>query len=52
VIIAGLDRFGTALVRTAAGEEHVDTTVVGTVSAGDLLLVHAGSAIARLGESA
>jgi hydrogenase maturation factor len=52
VIAAGLDRFGTALVRTPAGEEQVDTTLLGEVTAGDLLLVHAGSAIARVGEPA
>jgi hypothetical protein len=39
----------TALVRTARGPEHVDTTLVGPVSTDDLLLVHAGTAIARVG---
>jgi len=34
-----------ARVRTAAGLEDVDTTLVGDVGAGDLLLVHAGTAI-------
>lgn len=38
----------TATVRTAGRTERVDVTLVGAVSAGDLLLVHAGSAIARL----
>ena len=42
-------QFGTALVRTATGEEQVDTTLVGEVAAGDLLLVHAGSALTRVG---
>ena len=37
-----------ALVRTAAGEEVVDVTLVGEVRADDLLLVHAGAAITRL----
>jgi hypothetical protein len=41
--------FAAALVRTAGGEERVDTTLVGDVAPGDLLLVHAGSAIARMG---
>jgi hypothetical protein len=52
VVVADLDRFGTALVRTATGEEQVDTTLVGPVAPGDLLLVHAGSAITRVGEPA
>ncbi|MCU1453521.1 MAG: hypothetical protein JWN46_1667 [Acidimicrobiales bacterium] len=34
-----------ATVRTAAGIERVDTTMVGPVHAGDLVLVHAGTAI-------
>lgn len=34
-----------ATVRTAAGVEQVDTMMVGEVHAGDLLLVHAGTAI-------
>ena len=38
----------TAAVRTAKGPETVDTTIVGPVAAGDLVLVHAGSAIAIL----
>ena len=36
---------GPARVRTATGREQVDTTLVGPVAAGDLLLVHAGAAI-------
>jgi hydrogenase maturation factor len=40
--------FGLALVRTATGEEEIDTTLVGAVQAGDLLLVHAGSALTLL----
>jgi hydrogenase maturation factor len=39
------DGDGDALVRTADGEEEVDTTLVGPVAVDDLLLVHAGSAI-------
>jgi hypothetical protein len=38
----------TASVRTAAGQEVVDTTLVGPVGRGDLLLVHAGTAIVVL----
>ena len=41
--------FGTALVRTATGTEQIDTTLVGEVTAGDLLLVHAGSALTKVG---
>ena len=39
-----------ALVRTAAGEEAVDVTLLGEVARGDLVLVHAGTAIARIGD--
>ncbi|HET9874269.1 MAG TPA: HypC/HybG/HupF family hydrogenase formation chaperone [Mycobacterium sp.] len=38
----------TARVRTAGGVEDVATSLVGPVSAGDLVLVHAGTAISRL----
>ncbi|MHB1615311.1 MAG: HypC/HybG/HupF family hydrogenase formation chaperone [Actinomycetes bacterium] len=41
-----------ALVRTATGEEHIDTTMVGEVSPGDLVLVHAGVALTRLEQEA
>lgn len=37
-----------ALVRTAAGDEAVETSLVGPVAVGDLLLVHAGMAISRV----
>jgi hypothetical protein len=37
-----------ALVRTAKGEEWVDTAIVGEVRINDLILVHAGAAITRL----
>lgn len=37
-----------ALVRTADGEEAVDVTVIAPVAHGDLVLVHAGTAITRL----
>jgi hypothetical protein len=39
---------GRALVRTADGEEWVDTTILGDVGVNDLILVHAGAAITRL----
>lgn len=37
-----------ARVRTAGGLESIDTTLIGTPRPGDLLLVHAGSALALL----
>jgi hypothetical protein len=37
-----------ALVRTANGEEWVDTTILGEIRVNDLVLVHAGAAITRL----
>jgi hypothetical protein len=37
-----------ALVRTANGEEWVDTSLLGEVRTNDLVLVHAGAAITRL----
>jgi len=39
-------------VRTGEGVEVVDTTLVGPLRAGDLVLVHAGSAITVVGEEA
>jgi hypothetical protein len=42
------DVTGQALVRTADGEEWVDTTLIGDVRTNDLVLVHAGAAITRL----
>jgi hydrogenase maturation factor len=47
------DATGQALVRAANGEQWVDTTLVGGVdgvTVNDLVLVHAGAAIARLEE--
>ncbi|MDQ6649965.1 MAG: hydrogenase assembly protein HupF [Actinomycetota bacterium] len=38
----------TARVRTAAGSEDIDLSLVGAVAPDDLLLVHAGSALTRL----
>ena len=48
VVLPQVDALMGALVRTAAGEERVDVTVVGEVRPGDLLIVHAGAAISRL----
>jgi hydrogenase maturation factor len=39
-----------AEVRTADGQRTIDVTLVGDVEPADLLLVHAGSAIARVGD--
>jgi hypothetical protein len=39
---------GFATVRTARGVEKVLTTLIGPVAAGDLVLVHAGTAISRM----
>jgi hypothetical protein len=52
VVLEPADPLGQALVRSANGEEWVDVTVVGDVARNDLVLVHAGTAIARLGKSA
>ena len=41
----------TVAVRSARGVETIDTTLVGPVVPGDLVLVHAGTAIAMLDES-
>lgn len=42
------DDLSPAWVRTADGEEPVDVTLVAPVAHGDLLIVHAGSALTRL----
>jgi hypothetical protein len=52
VVLEPADVTGQALVRTAQGEEWVDTSMLGDVAANDLLLVHAGTAITRLDEEA
>lgn len=41
---------GTAAVRTAGGIETVVTTVVGRVAVGELVLIHAGTAISKVRE--
>lgn len=51
VIAPGRDGDGRALVRTATGEELVEVLLVEPVRTGDLVLVHAGSAITRLDEA-
>ncbi|WP_454789686.1 HypC/HybG/HupF family hydrogenase formation chaperone [Mycolicibacterium lutetiense] len=50
VILAPTDSSGQALVRTAGGEEWVDIGMLGDVATNDLVLVHAGAAIALLNE--
>ena len=40
-----------AVVRTAEGREHVDTSIIDTPHPGDLLLVHAGTAIRNLDDA-
>lgn len=42
----------TALVRSAAGREHVDVSLVDPPRPGDLLLVHAGTALRTVAEGA
>jgi hypothetical protein len=41
---------GQATVRTARGVENVVTTLIDPVAAGELVLVHAGTAISRVGD--
>ncbi len=48
--VVSVDDLGEALVRTAEGREHIDTTLIDPPRPGDLVLVHAGSAIASLEE--
>lgn len=48
--VTGMSADGTAQVRTARGLETVATTLVEPVEPGDLLLVHAGTAISRVEE--
>jgi HupF/HypC family len=43
---------GMAAVRTARGVENVVTALIGPVAAGELVLVHAGTAIAKVEEDA
>ena len=46
--VVALDRIGGAMVRSATGIELVDVALVTPVEPGDLVLVHAGMAIARI----
>jgi hypothetical protein len=48
VVTASTD--GQAAVRTARGVENVVTTLIDPVAAGELILVHAGTAISRVDE--
>ncbi|HEX2214822.1 MAG TPA: hydrogenase assembly protein HupF [Mycobacterium sp.] len=48
VVLEPPDATSSALVRTAAGEEWVDVSLLGDVSRNDLVLVHAGAAITRM----
>ena len=43
---------GMAAVRTARGVESVATALIDPVTAGELVLVHAGTAISRIEEGA
>jgi hydrogenase maturation factor len=42
------DPFGLAVVRTAAGLEEVDVSLIGEVTPGQEILIHAGTAIGRV----
>lgn len=42
--------FGQALARTATGEEYIDVTLVAPVAPNDLVLIHAGAALTRVGD--
>jgi hypothetical protein len=46
--VVTVDDGGEAVVRTAEGRERIDTTLIAPPRPGDLVLVHAGSAIASL----
>lgn len=48
VLVEPVDATGSALVRTADGEEWVDVTLIGDVAPNDLVLLHAGAAITRV----
>jgi len=50
VVVATAELDAEATVRTGEGVEVVDTTLVGPLRAGDLVLVHAGSAITVVGD--
>lgn len=46
--VIATDDAGSARVRTARGIETIDTTIVTVVAPGDLVLIHAGAAIAEV----
>ncbi len=46
--VIATDQAGSARVRTARGIETIDTTIVADVVPGDLVLIHAGAAIAEV----
>ncbi len=46
--VISVDDLGEALVRTAEGRERIDVSLIDSPRAGDLVLVHAGSAIGSL----
>jgi hypothetical protein len=46
--VIAAENFGRARVRTAKGIELVDTTIIADVSPGDLVLIHAGTAISEI----
>jgi hypothetical protein len=46
--VIAAESFGRARVRTAKGIELIDTTVIAAVSPGDLVLIHAGTAISEI----
>jgi len=48
--VISVDELGEALVRTAEGRERIDTSLIDPPRPGDLVLVHAGSAITSLEE--
>jgi phosphoheptose isomerase len=48
--VVGAGTTATATVRTAAGVEEIDTTLVGDLAPGDLVLVHAGTALTIVDE--
>jgi hydrogenase expression/formation protein HypC len=49
--VVRLSEQDTALVDTGQGLEEVDVSLVGTLCVGDTILVHAKTAISRLGHS-
>ena len=49
VPVVSVDVTGAASVRTAGGVERIDVNLVAPVGPGDLVLVHAGTAIALVG---